>query len=113
MHVLGRNSVIEALRAGKKISKIYFRFGSHGEGLIEIRRLAKARSVAVAELSKQKFDRIRGSGEAQGVAALVEDVETIEIEDLLVIRREQDPHRGIRLHHGVMLSHVAPLGTPF
>jgi 23S rRNA (guanosine2251-2'-O)-methyltransferase len=91
MHIIGRNPVIEALRAGTKISKIYFRFGAHGEGLIEIRKLAKAAGIQVAESPKQKFDRIRGSQSAQGVAALVEDVETVEFEDLIAIRREQDP----------------------
>jgi 23S rRNA (guanosine2251-2'-O)-methyltransferase len=91
MYILGRNPVIEALRAHTKIAKIYFRFGSHGEGLIEIRKLAKVAGVTVAEMPKQKFDRIRGCQEAQGVAALVEDVETVELEDLLAITREQDP----------------------
>ena len=97
MHILGRKPIIEALRAGKKISKIYFRFGSHGEGLMEIRRLAKSSSVPVMELPKQKFDRIRGAGDAQGVAALVEDVETVALEDILALQREQDPRFFIAL----------------
>ncbi len=83
MHIIGRKPVLEALRAGKNISKIYLLFGAHGDPLPQIRREARERKVPVIELPKKKFDRYAELGTTQGIVALVEDVRTWELEDLL------------------------------
>src|SRR5512143_993475 len=82
MHIIGRKPVLEALRAGKSIAKIYFQFGVHGDPLPQIRQEARARKVPVIELPKKKFDRYAELGTTQGGVALVEDIRTWEVEDL-------------------------------
>ncbi|MAT38693.1 MAG: 23S rRNA (guanosine(2251)-2'-O)-methyltransferase RlmB [Ectothiorhodospiraceae bacterium] len=93
MNIHGRNPVIEALKAGKEISKIYFRYGTHGQVLKQIEHLARKAGVPTVTLPKQKFDRLEGGNDpaAQGVVALIEDVRIYELDDLLEIEKEQDP----------------------
>jgi len=92
MYIHGRKPVIEALRAGKEISKIYFRYGVHGEILGQIEHLARKAGIATTTLSKQKFDKLGGNPNTnQGVVAFVEDVKPISLDELLTIEREQDP----------------------
>ena len=91
MYIFGRNPVIEALKADKDITKIYIRYGTHGEAMRDIQRLARERRILVTQLDKMKFDRLGGGMASQGVAALVEDVTTLDLGDLLALKREQDP----------------------
>ncbi len=90
MYIHGRIPILEAIRAGKNIAKIFFRYGVHGESLREIRVLARKHRIPMVELPKQKFDRLGDTENAQGIVALVEDVETLELSDLLTFHKEQD-----------------------
>jgi 23S rRNA (guanosine2251-2'-O)-methyltransferase len=91
MYIFGRNPVLEALKAEQEITKIFIRFGTHGDTVRDIMRRAKTAHIPVSQLDRQKFDRLGAGQAAQGVAALVEDVATVDLADLLAISREQDP----------------------
>jgi 23S rRNA (guanosine2251-2'-O)-methyltransferase len=92
MNIHGRKPIIEALKAGKEISKIYFRFGVEGEVLDKIRYLARKAAVPTVTLSKQKFDKLGNKpATTQGVIAFIEDIKPITLEELMQIQREQDP----------------------
>jgi 23S rRNA (guanosine2251-2'-O)-methyltransferase len=90
MIVIGRNPVREILASGKDVSKVYIRFGAQAESFGEIHRLAGARKIPVVTLPKMKFDRLGNMQHAQGIAALVEEIEAFELEDLLALTHEQD-----------------------
>ncbi len=94
MNIYGRQPVIEAIKAGKSISKIYFRFGAHGGIVGEIEHLARKARIPTGTLAKHKFDKLSGGGDPsaiQGVIALVEDILPATLDDFLAMKREQDP----------------------
>ncbi len=91
MLIIGRNPVLEALRGGGRVSKLYLRFGVHGESVMELQRLARARRIPAVVLPKQKFDRLGNVLHSQGIAALVEDAQILELDELLARNVEQDP----------------------
>lgn len=91
MYIHGRNPIIEAFRSGATVAKIFIRFGTQGHVVEEIKRYAREHGVAVTQLDKQKFDRLGAPKEAQGIVALIEDITPLSLEELLAMRREQDP----------------------
>jgi 23S rRNA (guanosine2251-2'-O)-methyltransferase len=68
--VIGRNPVLEALKAGTSIERIVFMTGIHGKGIEEIRRLAALRQIRIDEESRDEFHRMAPEEGAQGVVAL-------------------------------------------
>ncbi len=83
MYIIGRNPVLEALKSAQKPTKIFILFGSHGPAIQRIRQLAKIDRIPVIELSRQKFVRLAPGSSAQGVAALIEDVPILQLDELI------------------------------
>lgn len=81
--ISGRNPVIEALKAGRPIEKIFILRGSHGKPVGIIKSLARKNNVVVTEVDKQKFKELTGSDAAQGVAALAGVKEYADLDDIL------------------------------
>jgi len=67
----GRNAVIELLRSGKDINKLYIQKGEKSGSINEIYALAKQRKVVIVELEKVKFSKMAQTLRAQGVIAVV------------------------------------------
>lgn len=72
--ITGRNSVLEALRAGRKIEKIYIASSPHGAALQEIMSLAKAAHIVVEERDRKALDRLVPQQRHQGVAAQAQPI---------------------------------------
>jgi len=87
----GRNPVIEALKAGRPISKILLcrDIKSHGT-VTEILRLAKARAIPVEYLERHIIDRQSSTGASQGVIAYAAAKKYVNLDDLLAISRERN-----------------------
>ena len=66
----GRNAVIEALRAGESIDKIYLQKGETDRTLGHIASKARAAGVVVVEADKRKLDAMSRTHAHQGVIAL-------------------------------------------
>jgi 23S rRNA (guanosine2251-2'-O)-methyltransferase len=79
----GFHAVEEALAAGRPLDRIVIARGRHGERIEAIVQKAKARGVAVRFEDRQQVDRLTGSREHQGIAALVAAKSVLELEDLL------------------------------
>src|SRR3984957_17659003 len=79
----GFHAVEEALAAGSAMDRIVIARGRHGERLEAIVRLAKSRGVPVRFEDRQQVDRLAGTREHQGIAALAAAKPAIELEDLL------------------------------
>jgi len=79
----GFHAVEEALEAGRALDRIVIARGRHGERLETIVRLAKSRGVPVRFEDRQQIDRLAGTKEHQGIAALAAAKPTVELEDLL------------------------------
>ena len=66
----GRNAVIEALRAGETIDKIYIARGETDKTLGHIASKARAAGVVVVEADRRKLDGMSRTHAHQGVIAL-------------------------------------------
>ena len=65
----GRNAVIEALRSGETIDKIYLQKGETDKTLGHIASKARAAGVVVVEADRRKLDAMSPTGAHQGVIA--------------------------------------------
>lgn len=81
--ITGFHAVEEALAAGRPLDRIVIARGRHGERIGEVIRLAKSRNVPVRMEDRQQVDRLTGTRDHQGVAALGAAKPAVELEDLL------------------------------
>ena len=79
----GRNAVIEALRAGESIDKIYLQKGDTDKTLGHIASKARAAGVVVVEADRRKLDAMSRTHVHQGVIALAAVREYVSVESLL------------------------------
>ena len=79
----GRNAVIEALRAGETIDKIYLRKGETDKTLGHIASKARAAGVVVVEADRRKLDAMSRTHAHQGVIALAAVREYVSIQSIL------------------------------
>ena len=85
----GRNAVIEALRAGAAIDKIYLAKGETDKTLGHIASTARAAGVVVVEADRRKLDAMSVTHAHQGVIALAAVREYATVEDILAAAREK------------------------
>jgi 23S rRNA (guanosine2251-2'-O)-methyltransferase len=84
----GFHAIEEALAAGRPLDRIVVARGRHGERVGEVVRLAKSRGVPVRFEDRQQLDRLAGTREHQGIAALAAAKPVVELEDLLAANKE-------------------------
>ena len=88
-HIEGRNAVIEALRAGRAIDKIYIAKGEVDSTLGHIASKARAQGIVVVETDRRKLDAMSQTHAHQGVVALCAVKEYCTVEDLLQRAQEK------------------------
>ena len=101
--IAGKNPVLEALRAGREINKLWVADGVKKTGIQELIDLAKERGVLVQFVPKQKVDKLAENH--QGIVASVAAYDYAEIDDLfeaakaknedpffLILDELEDPH---------------------
>ena len=79
----GRNAVIEALRAGTAIDKIYLAKGETDKTLGHIASTARAAGIVVVDADRRKLDAMSRTHAHQGVIALASVREYASVEDIL------------------------------
>ena len=91
--VEGRNAVIEALRAGRPIDKIYIARGETDKTLGHIASKARAAGIVVVEADRRKLDGMSVTHAHQGVVALAAARAYATLADLLARAEErgEDP----------------------
>lgn len=85
----GRNAVIEALRAGVTMDKIYLQKGETDKTLGHIASTARAAGVVVVEADKRKLDFMSRTHAHQGVIALAAVREYVSVEQILKIAADK------------------------
>ncbi len=92
MLILGRNPVIEALKADKLIDVLFVN-PEAGGSIGQIIKMAKDKSIVVKEVSEQKLSNMAKGASHQGVIAMGACAEYVDIEDILAIARKkgEDP----------------------
>ncbi len=134
VYLYGRNVVLEALRAGRPVRRLFVASSAHGSGLGELVEAARRRGVPVDRVDRAWLDQRAPGGHHQGVLAEVAQFSYRRLEELLAeaeARREpplllaldslQDPQNfGTLLRtalatgaHGVLLPEHRAVGiTP-
>ena len=79
----GRNAVIEALRAGTAINKIYLAKGETDKTLGHIASRAREAGVVVVEADRRKLDAMSRTHSHQGVIALAAVREYVSVQSIL------------------------------
>jgi 23S rRNA (guanosine2251-2'-O)-methyltransferase len=85
----GRNAVTEALRAGRKIDKIYIAKGEVDKTLGHIASKARAAGIVVVEADRRKLDSFSLTHAHQGVVALAAVREYCTISQILQIAEQR------------------------
>ncbi|MFS0877531.1 23S rRNA (guanosine(2251)-2'-O)-methyltransferase RlmB [Solibacillus isronensis] len=101
--IAGKNPVLEALRAGREINKLWIAEGVKKTGVQELMDLAKEQGVLVQFVPKQKVDKLAENH--QGIVASVAAYDYAELDDLfnaakaknedpffLILDELEDPH---------------------
>ena len=85
----GRNAVIEALRAGTAIDKIYLMKGVSDSALGHIASAAREKGIVVVDADRHKLDNMSRTHAHQGVIALAAVREYASVDDILNAAREK------------------------
>lgn len=102
--ISGRNSVLEVLRSGRPVNKIFLARGSKDSSLREITGLARTRGIPVQEVERVFLDKLTEERH-QGIAVEAAPYEYVEVEEIirqarirgeeplvLVLAELEDPH---------------------
>ncbi|WP_082235789.1 23S rRNA (guanosine(2251)-2'-O)-methyltransferase RlmB [Halobacillus massiliensis] len=102
--ILGKNSVMEAIKSGRSINKVFISEQLQPQAARKIEQAAKENGVLVQRAPKKKLDQL-ADGNHQGVVAAVAAYEYSDIEDLfaraeekgeppffLILDEIEDPH---------------------
>jgi len=81
--IIGRNSVMEALKSGRSINKVLIAKGERQGSIKEVIALAKENRLIIQEVEMKKLDEITKGLRHQGVLVYASPVEYVEIEDIL------------------------------
>ena len=85
----GRNAVIEALRAGRAIDKIFIAKGDVDKTLGHIASKARSAGIVVVEADRRKLDFMSQTHAHQGVVALAAVREYCTVDDIFAIAEER------------------------
>ena len=85
----GRNAVLEALRAGKPIDKLYVLDGCPDGPVRTIIRDAKKGDTIINYVKKERLDQLSETGHHQGVIAMAASYEYATVEDILEKAKEK------------------------
>jgi len=88
-YIEGRNAVLEALRAGMAIDKIYIAKGEIDATLKHIASLARSSGAVVSEADRRKLDQMSLTRAHQGVIASAACVKYLSVGDILEIARKK------------------------
>lgn len=86
----GRNAVIELLKSGKPINKLYILKGERQGSINEIIKIAKRNKNVIVEVDKNKLDSLSETKHHQGVIAFVSPVEYKELDDIFALAKERN-----------------------
>ena len=87
--IVGRNPIMELIKSGKDVEKLYIQRGEREGSITKIIAEAKKRGIVITEVDKKRLDELALGNAHQGVAAIVSAVEYKTIEELVNIAREK------------------------
>ena len=79
----GRNPVMEAIKSGRSIDKLYVQSGDKNGSIRQIIALARKNKIVITEVDRQKLDKMSETSSHQGVIALAAAKEYSTVKDIL------------------------------
>lgn len=101
--IAGRNAVLELLKSGKDINKIFVESGEKHGSINEIIARAKENKIVLVEVEKTKLDFMAENH--QGVVASIPPFNYCEIEDILAEAKEKNEDPFILILDGIEDPH--------
>lgn len=80
--VFGRNAVLEAVRSGREIDRVYIIKGTVAGALVPIIEKCRAKKIPIKEVPSQKLDFMTGNATHQGIVASVAAKSYCTLEDI-------------------------------
>lgn len=87
--LIGKNPVIEALRSGRSINKLFIGNYVNPNTIKDVQSLAKKSGVVIKRVPKQKLDQLV-NGKHQGIIAAVASYDYVTIDDLFLRAEEKE-----------------------
>ena len=87
--VMGRNPVVEVVKAGNKVSRIYLASDPSQGKMREVFELLAETGAPFIEVTKRDLDRVSDGAAHQGIAVEVAEYEYSDLEDLIVDSLQQ------------------------
>lgn len=81
--VVGRNPILELLKSGKELEKLYVQKGEREGSITKIFAEAKKQGVVITEVDKSRLDEMALGNAHQGVAAVVSSVSYVSVAELV------------------------------
>lgn len=81
--IIGRNPVLEAIKSGREIDKIYIKKGGIEGSLTVIIKKARAAGILISETDKKKLDEMAEGENHQGIIAVAAMHEYATVDDIL------------------------------
>ena len=101
----GRNTIIEALRAGVNIDKVFIAKENTDKTLMHIASSAREAGAVVVMVDKRKLDSMSATHSHQGVIAMVASAEYVSIDDILALAESRGEKPLIVLCDGISDPH--------
>lgn len=100
----GRNAVMELLRAGKTVDKLFVAPDQNGR-MADIIAMAKASGAVVTQVDRRKLDAMSETGVHQGVIAQAAAHAYVSLEDILQVARDRGEQPLILVCDGLTDPH--------
>lgn len=88
--IVGRNAVMEAVRSGREIDKLFIAKGSTSGPLVPIIEKCRSKKIVIKEVPTTKLDFMSGNATHQGVIALIPAQSYYSIDDILNSAEEKN-----------------------
>ena len=101
----GRNAILEVLRSGRDIEKIFVLRGNPEGTIRRIIAQASEKGVVIQEVSRQKLDEMSQTKNHQGIIAIVSAHDYVEVDDILEAASAKNEHPFIIILDGITDPH--------
>jgi len=88
--IIGRNPVMEAIRSGREIDKLFVAQGAAKGSTLAIIAKCSERGIIIKEVPQSKLDYMSGGGNHQGVALAVASHKYSTVEEILDLSKERN-----------------------
>ena len=103
--IIGRNAVMEAVRSGREIDKLFVAKGNTSGALVPIIEKCRARKTVIKEVPVNKLDFMSGNAAHQGVIALIPSKGYCTVDDIFNTANEKGEQPFIIICDGIEDPH--------